>query len=198
MKKNNIVSCRPRKFKATTNSKHNYPVAPNLLNQNFKVAKANYAWVADITYIPTDEGWLYLATIKDLYHKKVIGCSMDSTMTKELAMNALKQAISRVRPPQGVIHHSDRGSQYASHAYQNILREHGFRASMSRKGNCYDNACAESFFSALKNELVYLTRFKTRQEARLAIFEYIEVFYNRTRLHASLGYRTPHEFQNGC
>jgi putative transposase len=195
MKKNNITSRRPRKFKATTNSKHNFPVAPNLLNQNFKATKSNYAWVSDITYIPTGEGWLYLAAITDLYHKKVIGWSMGETMTKELVMNALRQASNRVQPPTGVIHHSDRGSQYASHAYQDLLREYGFQPSMSRKGNCYDNACAESFFSTLKNELIHLNKFKTRREAKQAIFEYIEVFYNRNRLHASLGYRTPHEFE---
>jgi putative transposase len=195
MARNNIASCRLRKFKATTNSKHNFPIAPNLLNQNFKVTRANYAWVSDITYIPTGEGWLYLAAVTDLYHKKVIGWSMDETMTKELAINALRQAINRVKPPKGVIHHSDRGSQYASHAYQDLLCEHGFQPSMSRKGNCYDNACAESFFSTLKNELIHLNRFKTRREARQAIFQYIEVFYNRQRLHASLGYRTPHEFE---
>ena len=195
MKENGVRSKRPRRFKATTNSKHNYPVAANLLNQNFKVNRPNQVWVTDITYIPTDEGWLYYAAIIDLCHRKVIGWSMGSTMTKELVINALEQAVRRAKPPKGVIHHSDRGSQYASHAYQALLKKYGFTVSMSRKGNCYDNACAESFFSTLKNELIYLTRFKTRKEARQAIFEYIEVFYNRVRLHSSLGYMSPCEYE---
>lgn len=176
MKENNIVSRRPRKYKATTNSKHNYSVADNILNQDFKADRPNKVWVTDITYIPTEEGWLYLAAIIDLCRKKVIGWSMDSTMTKELVMAALKQAVLREKPPKGVIHHSDRGSQYASHAYQALLKDYDFIVSMSRKGNCYDNACAESFFSTLKNELVHLSRFRTRAEARQAIFEYIEFF----------------------
>ena len=195
MKENGIHSQRPRKFKATTNSKHNYPVAANIVNQNFKVNQLNQLWVTDITYIPTDEGWLYLATVIDLGNKEVIGWSMDGMMTKELATKALEHAIRRTAQPKGVIHHSDRGSQYASHAYQDLLKKYGFVSSMSRKGNCYDNACAESFFSTLKNELVYLTRFRTRQEARLAIFEYIEVHYNRSRSHSSLGYKSPLEYR---
>ncbi|SHF52217.1 putative transposase [Desulforamulus putei DSM 12395] len=195
MKENGIASKRPRRFKATTNSKHNYPVAENLLNQNFKVNQPNKVWVSDITYVPTDEGWLYFAAIIDLCHKKVVGWSMDSTMTKELVINALEQAVHRARPPKGVIHHSDRGSQYASHAYQTLLKKYGFIASMSRKGNCYDNACAEFFFSTLKNELIYQSHFKTREEARQAIFEYVEVFYNRIRLHSSLGYMSPCEYE---
>ncbi|KLU63575.1 IS2 transposase TnpB [Peptococcaceae bacterium CEB3] len=195
MKENGIHSQRPRKFKATTNSKHNYPVAENLVKQNFKVKGLNQLWASDITYIPTDEGWLYLAAVIDLCDKQVVGWSLDSTMTKELAMNALECAILRTNQPRGVIHHSDRGSQYASYAYQALLKRHGFVSSMSRKGNCFDNACAESFFSTLKNELVYLTRFRTRNEARLAIFEYIEAYYNRNRGHSSLGYMSPCEYR---
>ena len=155
----------------------------------------NQVWVADITYIHTDEGWLYLAAVVDLFNRKVVGWAMDSTMTKELVASALKQAIGRHNPPAGIIHHSDRGTQYASYEYQELLREHGFITSMSRKGNCYDNACMESFFGTLKTELIYLTRFKTRAEARLAIFDYIEVFYNRTRLHSKLGYKSPADFE---
>lgn len=194
MKENHICSKRKRKFKATTNSNHRYPVAENLLNQNFKVSKANEVWVADITYIPTDEGWLYLAGVVDLYHKQVIGWSMDSTMTKELVIKALNQAILRAKPVAGVIHHSDRGSQYASYDYQAVLQKHGFKGSMSRKGNCYDNACMESFFGTLKNELIYLNHYRTRAEARQAVFDYIEIFYNRVRLHSSLGYMTPEAY----
>jgi len=195
MKANGIQSVRPRKYKATTNSKHNLPVAENLLNQNFQAAAPNTVWVSDISYIPTNEGWLYLASVVDLYSKDVVGLAMNSTMTKELVIQALKQAIGRERPSKGLIHHSDRGVQYASHAYQDLLRENGFIPSMSRKGNCYDNAPAESFFSTLKNELIHLHRFKTRDEAKQAIFDYIEVYYNRQRRHSSLGYMTPWKFK---
>lgn len=195
MKENNIAAKTRKKFKATTNSKHNYPVADNILNQDFTASKPNQIWVADITYISTDEGWLYLAAMVDLYNRKVVGWAMNSTMTKQLCIDALKQAIGRQKPPKGLIHHSDRGVQYASNEYQKALKSNGFTASMSRKGNCYDNACMESFFGTLKTELIYLTRFKTRAEARLAIFEYIEVFYNRIRLHSKLGYKSPMEFE---
>ena len=196
MKANGIQSVRPRKYKATTNSKHSFPVAENLLNQNFQTSAPNTVWVSDISYIPTGEGWLYLASVVDLCSKDVVGIAMNSTMTKELVIQALKQAIGREHPLKGLIHHSDRGVQYASYAYQALLRENGFIPSMSRKGNCYDNACAESFFSTLKNELVHLRRFKTREEAKEAIFDYIEVFYNRQRRHSSLGYLTPFEFKH--
>ncbi len=147
------------------------------------------------SYSQTDEGWLYLSSIVDLYNRKVVGWAMDSTMTKQLCIDALKQAIGRQRPLKGLIHHSDRGVQYTSKEYQKVLNSNGFKASMSRKGNCYDNACMESFFGTLKTELIYLTRFKTRAEARLAIFEYIEVFYNGIRLHSKLGYKSPVEFE---
>jgi len=195
MQKNGIVAKTKRKFKATTNSKHNYPVAQNLVNQNFTVSQPNEVWVADITYIPTDEGWLYLAAIEDLFQRKIVGWSMDSTMTRQLVLNALMQAKIRYRPPAGLIHHSDRGSQYASHEYQRALRDYQMVASMSRKGNCYDNACMESFFGTLKRELIWNYRFRTRAEARQAIFEYIEVFYNRIRLHSALGYMSPVEYE---
>lgn len=195
MRENGIAAKTKKKYKATTNSKHNYPVAENLVNQNFTVSKPNQVWVADITYIPTGEGWLYLATIEDLFQRKIVGWSMDSTMTSQLVVNALRQAVWRYRPSAGLIHHSDRGSQYASHKYQQALKDYGIIASMSRKGNCYDNACMESFFGTLKRELIYGNRFRKRAEARQAIFEYIEVFYNRIRLHSALGYMSPEEYE---
>jgi putative transposase len=195
MRENGIVAKTKRKYKATTNSKHNYPVAANLLNQNFSASRPNQVWVADITYVPTDEGWLYLASIEDLFNRKIVGWSMNSTMTRQLVLDALRQAVQRYRPPAGLVHHSDRGSQYASHEYQQALKDYGILASMSRKGNCYDNACIESFFGTLKRELIYGNRFKTRAQARQAIFEYIEIFYNRIRLHSALGYMSPVEFE---
>jgi len=195
MQKNGIVAKTKRKFKATTNSKHNYPVAQNLVNQNFTVSQPNQIWVADITYIRTDEGWLYLAAIEDLFQRKIVGWAMDRTMTTQLVLNALIQARMRFNPAAGLIHHSDRGSQYASHEYQHVLKNYQMVPSMSRKGNCYDNACMESFFGTLKRELIYNYRFKTRAEARQAIFEYIEVFYNRIRLHSALGYMSPVEYE---
>lgn len=194
MKKNNLfVKCR-KKFKATTNSKHNYPIADNLLNQDFKATSPNQKWVGDITYIATEEGWLYLATIIDLYSKQVIGRSMSNRMTKELCIDALNRAIGRTNPDPGLIFHSDRGSQYASNRYKEILKRNGILQSMSRKGNCYDNACAESFFSTLKTELIQGKRYKTREEAKLDVTDYIETFYNSKRVHSSLGYMSPNEF----
>jgi transposase InsO family protein len=195
MQQNGIQARSRRKFKATTNSKHNYPVSNNVLNRNFTVEEPNKVWVADITYIPTDEGWLYLAAVMDLSSRKIVGWAMDSTMTRKLVINALQQAIGRRRPGKGVLHHSDRGSQYASSDYQDLLKEHKFVGSMSRKGNCYDNACMESFFHSLKVELVYLTKFHTRVEAKQSIFEYIELFYNKMRLHSSLGYMSPLDYE---
>lgn len=195
MRNNHIVAKTKTKFKATTNSKHNYPVAENLLNQNFSADRPGQVWVADITYIATDEGWLYLAAIEDLFGRTIVGWAMDSTMTKELVLRALRQARNRYQPPAGLIHHSDRGSQYASYDYQRALKSYHMVASMSRKGNCYDNACMESFFGTLKRELIGNYRFKTRAEARLAIFEYIEIFYNRIRLHSALGYMSPLEYR---
>lgn len=195
MRKHGIIAKTKRKFKATTDSRHNFPVADNLLGQCFEAKRQNQVWVADITYIPTGEGWLYLAAIQDLYHRKIVGWAMDKTMTRQLVLTALRQAIGRERPPVDLIHHSDRGSQYASYEYQQALRDHRMVPSMSRKGNCYDNACAESFFATLKRELIYGQRFKTRAEARQAIFEYIEVFYNRIRLHSYLGYMSPVEYE---
>jgi transposase InsO family protein len=193
MKENNIASVTKRKYKVTTDSNHSFPVSENILAQDFTATAPNEKWVTDITYIPTTEGWLYLAAILDLYTKEIVGMSMSTTMTRQLVIDALNNAKTRKRPPKGIIHHSDRGSQYASHDYQKVLKNNGFIGSMSRKGNCYDNACIESFWGTLKTELIYRNPLMTRAEARLAIFEYVEVFYNRKRLHSALGYKTPLE-----
>ena len=195
MRQNQLRSKIKRKFKATTNSRHNYPVADNLLRQEFNVPCPNQVWVGDITYISTKEGWLYLAAVLDLYSRQIVGWAMDSTMSKQLVIDALKQAIGRRKPPKGIMFHSDRGSQYASHDFQKHLKKHGFISSMSGKGNCYDNACMESFFHLLKTERVYFENYKTRVQAKQSIFEYIEIFYNRTRLHSKLGYISPCDFE---
>ncbi|MFD1776957.1 IS3 family transposase [Paenibacillus rhizophilus] len=185
-----------RKHKATTNSNHNLPVFDNVLDRKFKPAAPNQTWVSDITYIATDEGWLYLANVMDLYSRKIVGFYMDSRMTKELVIQALDRAVQQRRPPKGqVLHHSDRGSQYASHDYQARLDTYGMKGSMSRKGNCYDNACIESFHSVLKKELIYLNKFKTREQARKAIFEYITCFYNGKRIHSAVGFCSPNEYE---
>lgn len=195
MTANKWKSCTVKKYKATTNSNHKYPVSENLLNRRFIVNQPNQSWVTDITFIPTNEGWLYLASVMDLFSRKIVGWSMDSTMTKELVMNALKMAYQRQKPKPGLIHHSDRGVQYASKEYQKLLKEYRMIRSMSRKGNCYDNACIESFHGILKRELVYQTKYKTREEARTSLFEYIEFFYNSKRIHSTLNYHTPNEFE---
>ena len=194
MKKNGIQSIRKQKFKATTNSDHPFHVAENLLNQQFTVDAPNQVWVSDITYCRTDEGWLYLATVKDLFHKGIVGWAAASTMTRDLVIQALENAVQRYRPAAGLIHHSDRGVQYCSHDFQNVLTKYGMTCSMSRKGNCYDNACAETFFSTIKLEMIYHRHFATRDQAKRAIFEYIEVFYNRKRRHQGLGYLAPVDF----
>ncbi|MGI6684442.1 MAG: IS3 family transposase [Bacillota bacterium] len=195
MTKNQWKSCTVKKYKATTNSKHQHPVSENVLDRQFKASKPNQLWVTDITYIPTNEGWLYLATVMDLYSRKIVGWAMDKTMTKELVISALKMAYKRQKPGEGVIHHSDRGVQYASSEYQKLLNQYKMIGSMSRKGNCYDNACIESFHGILKRELVYQTKFKTREEAKKSLFEYIEFFYNSKRIHSTLDYFTPNEFE---
>ena len=196
MVQNDIISKTVKKFKATTYSNHDYPVAPNILNRNFKVEATCKAWVSDITYINTKEGWLYLAAIMDLYSGKIVGWAMDKQMTQSLVIDALKQAVGRVNPLRGVIIHSDRGVQYASKKYRNLLKRYGFIQSMSRKGNCWDNAPMESFFGTLKTELVYHENYKTRSEARFSIFEYIETFFNSIRLQEKLGYLSPNDFEN--
>lgn len=191
MKQQALKSKSQRKFKATTNSNHDRPVAPNRLDRNFLVDQPNTVYVGDITYIPTDEGWLYLAVFIDLYSRAVVGWSMSERMTAGLANNALMMAIFKRRPPEGLMVHSDRGSQYASDLYQKTITDHGFICSMSRKANCWDNAPSESFFHTLKTELTHHRRYQTRQKAKQDIFEYIEVFYNRQRRHSTIGYQTP-------
>lgn len=191
-----IFAISKRKYKVTTDSKHNLPIAENKLGGEFKAANKNQVWVADITYIPTQEGWLYLAAILDVYSRKIVGWAMDEKMTKELVCSAFKMAIVRRKPNPGLIHHSDRGSQYASCDYQELLKKNEMVPSMSRKGNCYDNAMMESFFHTLKTELIYHKVYETREEARRDIFEYIEVFYNRFRLHSALSYMSPENYEN--
>ena len=194
-KKHGIRCKQKRKFKATTDSQHRLPVAPNLLAQDFAVSQPNQVWVADITYIPTDEGWLYLAGIKDLCTKEIVGYAMHERMTHDLVGRALFRAIAAKRPAKGLIHHSDRGSQYCSRNYQKLLKQFGLVPSMSRKGNCYDNAPMESWFGTLKSELTHHQHYRTRHEAIREIVEYIEVFYNRQRRHAKLGNISPAEFE---
>lgn len=179
----------------TTDSKHKLPVAANVLNREFTVEKPGMALASDITYIPTYEGWLYLAVTIDLYSRKVAGWSMDLTMTEKLVSDALLMAIGRIDLATKVIHHSDRGSQYASQGFRENLKLYEITQSMSRKGNCWDNAPVESFFHTLKTELVYFENYSTREEARKSIFEYIEIFYNRIRLHSSLNYKSPVDFE---
>lgn len=180
-----------RKFKATTNSKHTLPVAENLLGQKFEATAPNVVWVSDITYIPTDEGWLYVAGHKDIFTGELVGYAMDSRMTKELVNRSLLQAVTKKSPARGLIHHSDRGSQYCAHEYRSLLDKLGIIASMSRKGNCYDNAPMESFWGTLKSELVHHSHYRNRNEAKQEITEYIEVFYNRQRKQERLGYLSP-------
>jgi transposase InsO family protein len=196
MRKYGIKAKTKRKYKATTDSKHNFAVAPNLLDRKFAVECQNKAWVADITYISTREGWLYLAAVVDLFSRKVVGWAMDKRMTRELTLDALKMAIIRRQPEAGLVHHSDRGSQYASDEYQGLLSAHGMLCSMSRKGNCWDNAPMESFFHTLKTEHVYWEDFVTRGQAKQSIFEWIEVFYNRRRIHSTLDYVTPEAYEH--
>jgi transposase InsO family protein len=180
---------RPR----TTDSRHDLPVAPNLLEQRFAAEWPDTVWLADLSYLPTDEGWLYLAAIKDMATRQIVGWSMADHLRAGLCVDALVMALQRYRPPEGLIHHSDRGVQYAAEPYRQVLERHGITQSMSRRGNCLDNAPMESFFASLKKEQVHHARFRTREEAKAAVFDYIEVFYNRQRLHSALGYRTPFE-----
>ena len=179
----------------TTDSAHDRPVAPNVLDRQFAADAPNRKWAADITYIPTDEGWLYLAGVIDLCSRKIVGWSMADHMETELVADALTMALVRRRPPAGLLHHSDRGVQYASDAYQGLLARHGIAVSMSGQGDCWDNAVMESFWGTLKTERVHQEHYATRDEARRSIFEYIEVFYNRQRLHSSLGYVSPEAFE---
>lgn len=194
-KKLGIKCKQKRRFKATTDSKHNLAVAENLLQQKFEATAPNKVWVSDITYIPTEEGWLYLAGHKDICSGKIVGYAMSERMTKELVSRALFRAVVAGRPGKGLIHHSDRGSQYCAHKYRRLLGQFGMEASMSRKGNCYDNAPMESFWGTLKSELVHHRRYRSRQEAIEDITEYIEVFYNRQRKQARLGYLSPAAYE---
>jgi len=191
MRENGLRGRHKRRFKATTDSKHSLPVAPNRLDQNFETERPDQVWTADLTYIATGEGWLYLAIILDLYTRQIVGWAMRERMTKELVIDALRMAWFRRHPPPGLIHHSDRGSQYCSHDFQKQLAEYGMLASMSRKGNCWDNATSESFFNSLKNERVHGSRYETRDEARADLFDYVEIFYNRRRRHSALGGQIP-------
>ena len=195
MSTHGLMAKTSRKFRATTNSKHNFDVAPNLLDRQFVVDAPNRVWATDITYIPTEEGWLYVASVMDLYSRMVVGWSMGERMTRELAMDALRMAIRQRKPAAGLLHHSDRGSQYASDDYQNLLRQHGMICSMSSKGDCWDNAVMESFFGSMKTECTHHRRYHSRSEAKRDIFHYTEIFYNHQRLHSTLGYRSPVEFE---
>lgn len=195
MREEQIAAKRKRKFKPTTDSKHNYPIAANLLDRNFEVLLPDMVWVSDLTYVATYEGWLYLATVMDLYSRRIVGWSMDKRMTKDLVIDALDMAVRARCPAPGLLHHSDRGSQYASYKYQDKLKKHGMVCSMSRKGNCWDNAVMESFYRSLKVESVYSKKYKTRKEAKRDIFTYIEMFYNRVRRHSYLGYKSPCDFE---
>jgi len=179
----------------TTQSAHSLPVAPNVLDRNFAALRRDQAWVGDITYIPTREGWLYLAVVLDVFNRGVIGWAMRKDLSRQVVLRALAMALGRRKPAAGLIHHSDRGSQYASKDYQRLLAARGIVCSMSRKGDCYDNAVVESFFHTLKTELVHHQDYATRREAEADIFEYIEVFYNRRRRHSALGYVSPAEFE---
>ena len=188
------IMARPRRVR-TTDSHHDFPIAPNLLERNFIAAAPNRVWLADITYVETDQGWLYLATVMDLYSRKIVGWAMADHLRAELPLAALAMAIATQRPNAGLIHHSDRGVQYAAAEYRKMMQSAGFRASMSRKADCYDNAPMESFFHTLKTELIHQQHYGTREEARRDIFAYIEGFYNRTRRHSAIGYLSPIEME---
>lgn len=191
MGQNGISVVRTRKHKVTTDSNHKFNIAPNLLNRNFTADHPNQKWVVDISYVWTQEGWLYLAVVLDLHSRRVIGWAVSNRMKRDLAIRALNMAIALRRPPKGCIHHSDRGSQYCSHDYQKLLRQHGFKVSMSGKGNCYDNAAMETFFKTIKAELIWRRSWRTRRDVEVAIFEYINGFYNPRRRHSVLGWKSP-------
>jgi putative transposase len=182
-----------RRAPRTTDSRHDLPVAPNLLDRHFAAERPDTVWLADISYLPTEEGWLYLAAVEDLATREIVGWSMADHLRADLCTDALVMALQRRRPEAGLIHHSDRGVQYAAGPYRQVLKRHGIQQSMSRRGNCLDNAPMASFFASLKKEHVHQARFRSRAEARAAVFDYVEIFYNRRRLHSALGYRTPAE-----
>jgi len=195
MRQNSITVKRNKKFKATTDSNHRFNIAPNLLNRNFSAARPNQKWAGDISYVWTQEGWLYLAVILDLHSRRVIGWAVSNQMKRNLAIRALNMAIALRRPPKDCIHHTDRGSQYCSHDYQKVLRQHGFKVSMSGTGNCYDNAAVETFFKTIKAELLWQRSWRTRRDAEIATFEYINGFYNPRRRHSALGWKSPLAFE---
>lgn len=195
MRANDLRAKCPRRFVPTTDSKHGLPVAENILDREFNPLLANQVWAADMTYIPTAEGWLYLAVVEDLFSRRIVGWSMDQTMTSRLVVDALDMAVQARRPEVGLLTHSDRGSQYASAHYQEKLARHGVTCSMSGVAQCWDNAPVESFFASLKRELVHDEKYATRAAAKASIFEYIETFYNRVRLHSSLGNVSPETFE---
>ncbi len=195
MRDNDLRGKRKRRFRTTTQSNHSHPVAPNVLQRQFTVEQPNAAWVGDITYVWTMEGWLYLAVIVDLYSRRVVGWAMGKRIDQALTLRALRMALQACGPGPGLIHHTDRGSQYAANDYRKLLKARGLVCSMSRKGDCWDNAVAESFFATLKVDLVHESLFHTRAQASREIFEYIEVFYNRVRRHSFLGYLSPQEFE---
>ena len=195
MRRHGIQGRHKRRAPRTTDSKHALPVAPNLLDRQFTATAPNQVWLADITYIPTGEGWLYLAVVLDLFARRVVGWAMSETMPQELTIAALHMAITSRRSGPGLVHHSDRGSQYAAHAYRRLLDKHGMLCSISRKGDCWDNAPMESFFGSMKTELGDDIVFETRQDAKRTIFSFIETFYNRRRLHSAIGYRSPVEME---
>ena len=198
MRHRGLAARRRRRFRATTDSRHPFPVAANVLARQFEQPAPDRAWVTDITYIPTGEGWLYLAVILDLCSRFVVGWAMSERITRGLTLDALDMALVRRRPLPGLLHHSDRGSQYASGDYQDVLAAEGLVCSMSRRANCWDNAVAESFFATVKVELAHDARWATRTAARTALFEYIEVFYNGPRRHSALGYLSPRAFEREC
>ena len=195
MNKLGLKGIQAKKFKRTTDSKHDKPTAPDLINRDFSAIAPNQKWVSDLTYVWTDEGWLYLAVILDLYSRAIIGWSMGKRMTQQLMSDALTMALFRRGFPKDVIIHSDRGSQYCSKAYQQLINRNRLRCSMGRRGTCYDNAAMESFFHTLKVEMIHRERYETRQQAKSAIFEYIEVYYNRKRKHSAIGYQIPMLFE---
>lgn len=195
MRQNGLQGRRKYRKVSTTDSKHDYPIAPNVLNRDFQAEKPNQKWVADITYIPTEEGWLYLAGVLDLFSRKIVGWDMSNQINADLVENALRMALYQRQPSANLLHHSDRGSQYASYSIRNILADNHIQVSMSNRGDCYDNAVMESFFGTLKNEWVHHQKYHTRSQARADIFAYIEGFYNLVRLHSTLGYYSPTEFE---
>lgn len=198
MRRCGLNARRKKKYRVTTDSKHSFAVAENLLNRDFSCSSANEVWASDITYVWTQEGWLYLAAVIDLHSRMVVGWSMNERLEKSLVLDARSMAVGRRHPEPGLIHHSDRGSQYASNDYQKALCKQGMLCSMSRKGDCWDNAVVESFFSTLKTERVHHRLYRNRDDARRDIFEYIEVFYNRVRLYSTLGYLSPAQFESAA